>query len=74
MFTFPAGYPEAEFVLDGDQSPDYLVGWILSNGSSYHHLVVEIKNHGAVTWQEFIKDQACYQCDAANNQYAKRFL
>jgi len=47
---------------------------MLANGSSYHHLVVEIKNHAAVIWQELIKDQTCYQCDAAKNQYGKIFL
>ena len=73
FFAFPAWFIVPEFVLEGTHRPDYLVGRILPNGLSYHHVVVETKNSGAVSWQYLMRVQVWDQCDAAKNDNGKIF-
>ena len=79
FFPFSAGWFIApEFVLPGNYSPDYLIGKICitpgaNYGKSSHHLVVETKNHAAVSWWVLIKGQLWNQCDATTNSEGKIF-
>jgi len=67
-----------EWTLDENITPDYLVSRIETNsnlpsyGGSYNHLVVEVKDHVAVSWWKLLETQAWSQCDLAKNSASGR--
>ncbi len=67
-----------EFALTGDYSPDYLIGRIITTpgpyyGTSYHHVVVEVKRRIAVSWWVLMRNQLWDECDAVKNGDGKIF-